>query len=95
MMSSPRIQLDIEALVLHGVSRRDGDVFAAAFTRELTRLLSNDGLPADLSPASIPTAASFAAFRGVMADTRPELHPDALGARAAAAVYTGLGGPAR
>ena len=95
MTTSPHIELTVDALVLHGVNPREGDVFATAFTRELTRLLSDDGLPADLSQESRPIAISFAESSGEMTDTGPDLSPDALGDRAAAAVYTGLGGPTR
>ena len=37
MKPSPRIELEIDALVLDGLSPREGALFAAAFRDELTR----------------------------------------------------------
>lgn len=88
----PRLALAIDALVLEGLSPRDGEIFAAAFSRELTRLLQA-GAPfgrlaghgmSDTIALSELAGGAFAAPRG--------LAPDALGARAAAAVYRGFDG---
>lgn len=81
------VELHIGELVLHGVSPRDGEAVADAFTRELTRLFSEQGVP-DSFVSMTGDAASLDA--GVL-DGKPGLAPDLLGAQAAQAVYAGLG----
>lgn len=56
-MDVSRIELDIGELVLDGFPRAHRDVVASAFTRELSRLLYERGVPSAASPAS-PSAAS-------------------------------------
>lgn len=42
------LELDIEELRLHGFKRSDREKIAAAVQAELLRLLSEDGIPAEL-----------------------------------------------
>jgi hypothetical protein len=76
------VELQIDAVVLHGFSRSDGHRAAAALQRELTRLVTAHGLPefssatsAHLDAGTIPAMAA-----------RPEL----TGIRAARAIHGGL-----
>lgn len=45
MRSEAAIELHIEELVLHGFARRDREAIARALEHELTRLLSEHGVP--------------------------------------------------
>lgn len=88
----PRLALAIDKLVLDGLSPRDGEIFAAAFSRELTRLLqagapfdelAGQGTTDTIALPELPGGA-FAAPHG--------LAPEALGVRAAAAICRGFEG---
>lgn len=87
MTQASRVELQIGELVLHGVSPRDGEAVATAFTQELTRLLSEQGVPATL--AALAGEAAFVEAGAL--DARPGMAPELLGAQAALAVYAGLG----
>lgn len=75
------VELQIEAVVLHGFSRADGHRAAAALQTELTRLVTAHGLPefssstsAHLDAGTIPAVAA---------------RPDLTGIRAARAIHGG------
>jgi len=91
MTQASRVELQIGELVLHGVEARDREAVAEAFTRELTRLLSENGVPEALSPTGGESqqvdSLDASLFPGSMG-----LSPGHLGTRVALAVYTGLGG---
>ena len=50
-MNAARVELRIDSLVLHGVAPGARDRVADAFSTELTRLLTERGVPAGLSTA--------------------------------------------
>ena len=80
-MGVSRIELEIGELVLDGVPRADRDIVAAAFTRELTRLLHLRGLPGEPS-AGVGAPPPLPATTG----------PRALGRAIARSVHEGLCG---
>ena len=72
------VRIDIDELVLHGVPPAHRYRVAAAFERELTRLLRMHGLPAvPTEPAPLPRTTS----------------PHRLGRALARSVHSGLSGP--
>jgi len=77
-MGVSRIELEIGELVLDGVPRTDRDIVAAAFTRELTRLLHERGdfAPEPVAPPPLPSTTG----------------PRALGRAIARSVHEGLCG---
>ena len=80
--ASASVELHIEAVVLHGFSRAEGHRAAAALQRELTRLVTAQGLP-EISPS---TTAHLDAGTIPAATARPDL----TGIRAARAIHGGL-----
>lgn len=46
------IELNIDKLVLHGFPKKDGAYIGRAVEQELTRLMQNNGVPADFSKDS-------------------------------------------
>jgi hypothetical protein len=95
MKPSPRIELEIDALILDGLSPREGALFAAAFRDELTRLLLTEGMPATVDQmATGRDGLPLAAVDGGVIAAPPGLAPEALGAHAAGALYRGLDGGA-
>ncbi|MBZ4400711.1 hypothetical protein OWM54_07380 [Myxococcus sp. MISCRS1] len=90
-MTTPRhICLHIDELVLHGVPASHREQVGEAVRVELTRLLTERGLPQGLSGA-VPRVDAGAIH------TRPHAAPQSLGVQVAQAVYAGLGqgGPTR
>ena len=75
-----RLEVQIEAVVLHGFARGDGHRAVVAFERELTRLVSTRGLPEVASTEHMDAGVIPAAAR-----------PEMTGIRAARAVHEGLG----
>ena len=78
-----RIEVEIGELVLTGVREADRDRVAAAFRRELTRLLQSRGLPAGTGTRDVVTG-----LPPLPATTSPYR----LGRALAQAVHTGLSG---
>ncbi|MCC2668856.1 MAG: hypothetical protein K0Q72_1327 [Armatimonadetes bacterium] len=90
MIRPAQIELQIDELVLHGVAERDGEAVGDAFTRELTRLLTEHGVPEALG-GETGGSLQVTALDGVL-DAAPGIAPDQLGARAARSVFAGMGG---
>jgi hypothetical protein len=84
-MTRPDVELEIEALRLHGVAPADAETVRAALTRELAALLTRDGAPAGVD-ALHDTIRLDAGRLGAASG------PDAMGVEIARAVYRGLGG---
>lgn len=78
----PSVELQIDAVVLHGFSRAEGHRATAALQRELTRLVTAHGLPEFSGNTAEPL--DVGAIRASAA--RPEL----TGVRAARAIHGGL-----
>lgn len=91
MTQASRVELHIEELVLHGVPLQDRDAFAAAFTFELTRLLTEQGVPTGLSIGGGRGQQLNSLDAGTL-NASPGLSPGHLGTRVAQAIYTGMGG---
>jgi hypothetical protein len=85
-MSGPKIELDIDELILHGFAASDRFRIAEAFRSELTRLLTehsrHETLPRSLNIDRIQ-AASFKVTNGAK--------PAAIGAQVAQSVYRQVG----
>jgi hypothetical protein len=90
MSEASRVELHVEELILHGVAPRDQDAVAHAFSHELTRLLTEQGIPEDLSSGIEGQHVPF--LDAGMLDARPGTAPTLLGTRAARLVYAGMGG---
>jgi hypothetical protein len=88
MTPASRIELQIGELVLHGVAPRDRQAVADAFAGELTRLLTERGVPEELGE----DGGQVESVDATMAGSTTGLGPGHLGTRIAAAVYAGLGG---
>ena len=82
----PNIQLHIERLILDGlpVSRTDGAVVQAAIETELTRLLTEGGLPR-ISAGSVEN------ISGGRIQLMPETNPTQTGYQIAGALMEGIG----
>lgn len=89
MIHASRVELQIGELVLDGVAPRDRDAVAEAFTRELTRLLSEQGVPEAFRPAGDGVQVESLA---ALLQPSEGLSPGHFGTRVAAAVYAGMGG---
>ncbi len=76
------VEVHIDALVLHGFSRPEGFRAAAALQRELTRLVTDQGLPG--------VSASRSGDIDAGAITAVPARPELTGIRAARAVHGGL-----
>ena len=85
MEMKPDIELHIEELVLHGVSRSDARRLGASMEAELGRMLTERGLPAGLRGGA-EIGAIDAGRMNLGAPARPE----STGAAVAKAVYGGL-----
>jgi hypothetical protein len=90
MIQASRVELQIGELVLDGVAPRDRDAVAEAFTRELTRLLSEQGVPEAFGPDG--DGAQVEALDAALLQPSAGLSPGHFGTRVAAAVYAGMGG---
>jgi hypothetical protein len=85
-MKPRRIALHIDQLVLHGVPAAHRQHVGEALRQELSRLLSEGGLPAGLATGgAVPRLEA-----GNIAVT-PGAAPRAMGSQIAQAIYSGLG----
>ncbi len=84
-MTPARVELHIEELVLYGLAPADRHRLAEAVRRELTRLLTEQGVPPRLSRGGEVTQLDGGSFHA-----EPGLRAEAAGARVARAVYGGL-----
>jgi len=84
-MKPRQIDLHVEELILEGFPVADRQVIGIAFRAELTRLLTDQGLPTDKA-VSRQVAALSARPITITAGARPE----AVGIQTARAVYQGL-----
>lgn len=79
------LRLHIEEVVLHGFNPRGRYAVGDAIQHELTRLLTERGLPTSLIAPRASEQLDAGAFH-----TAPNSRPHALGAQVARAVYGGL-----
>ena len=86
-----RIELQIGELVLHGVAERDSGAVRQAFVHELTRLLSENGVP-EMLGATPGSPVPLDVLHGGAFEAPPGAPPERLGEHAARAVYLGMGG---
>lgn len=85
MEMKPDVELHIEELVLHGVSRSDARQVGVAVEAELSRMLAEQGLPSGLrGGAEIGVIDAGQVSLGAAA------RPETTGAAVAKAVYGGL-----
>jgi hypothetical protein len=85
MEMRPDIELHIEELVLHGVSRSDARRVGAAVEAELGRMLTEQGLPSGLTGG-----AEIAAIDAGQVSLGATGRLESTGAAVAKAVYGGL-----
>jgi hypothetical protein len=84
-VTRPDVEIEIDALALHGVAPGDAEAVRAALTRELAVLVRERGAPARL--AELHEAVRLDAGRlGATSG------PDGMGVEIARALYRGLGG---
>lgn len=79
------IALRIDELALHGFAAADRQAIGAALQRELTRLISDQGVPAALTEGSSVDRLDAGVF-----NVAPGMSAEAIGAQVAQAVYGGL-----
>ena len=84
-MTPARIELEIGELILHGVPAHRSAAVAAALTGELTRLLTERGLPPKLA-----ISGEWAGLDGLELSANDARTPEALGIRAAQSIYEGM-----
>ena len=84
-MRPGNIELHIEELVLHGFDPGDGRRIGSALEAELTRLLTEQGLP-----PSLARGAEIEHLRGERFEVTPDTAPEEIGGHVARAVYGGL-----
>ncbi len=80
-----KVEVHIEELVLHGFPRADRRRIAAALQRELTRLISEQGVP-----RHVESGVETARLDGGSFEAPASGSPAIVGARVARAVYGGL-----
>lgn len=82
------VNLHIERLILEGIplSMREREVLETAVTTELTRLISESGLP-----AVMPTSGVVPSLAAGTVQLGPDNNPTLLGQQIAQAVYGGNG----
>jgi hypothetical protein len=84
-MTSPRVELHIDELVLHGVAPRDRRAVGEGVQRELTRLLMEGGVPAGWERGGEVTRLDGGSFQVTGSE------PGVIGIRVAEAIYRSLG----
>ncbi|WP_414569496.1 hypothetical protein [Nostoc sp. CCY 9925] len=85
-MIPTNVELHIEELLLHGFAAKDRDRIGEIIQHELTRLLSEGGLPPSLVQGGEMTRLDGGGFQ-VAAGAKPE----AIGVQIAQSIYGGLG----
>ncbi len=85
MVMKQNIDLYIEELVLHGFDHVNRHLIGAAVQGELTRLLTEQGLPSSLSHSG-----DHARLKGGTFNMTPNSKVEAIGAGVARSVYTGF-----
>ena len=80
------VRLRIDKVLLDGFPAADRDGIAAALAAELSRLLTERGLPPALTAGGEVPSLDGGAF-----DLDPGLDAEAIGRRVAGAVYDGMG----
>lgn len=84
---APAIELNIQELILHGFPPVDRYRIAEVVEHELTRLLSEGGLP-----ASVDQERTIARLAGGLIQAASGLSVEKVGAQIAQAIYRGLSG---
>ncbi len=79
------IKLNIEKLVLHGFSPTDRHRIGAAVERQLTQMLTEQGMPATLSQGG-----DMSHINGGTFNAAPNAKADTIGTQVAQSVYSGL-----
>jgi hypothetical protein len=85
-MTSPRIEVAIEELVLHGLDPRDRDGIRDSIERELERLFAARGVP-----ESLAAGGKIAELSNAVIEVQAGSHADALGAQVAQSLYKRVG----
>jgi hypothetical protein len=86
VMRPSRIELHIEELILHGFPPAARHHIGDALVRELTRLLTEEGVP-----PSLAAGGESARLNGGTFQSTHDTPVEAIGAQIARAVYGGLG----
>jgi hypothetical protein len=84
-MTPNTIELHIEELVLHGFPPKDRHLIGEAVQRELTKLLSERGIPSSLSKGG-----EIARLDGGSFNVKQGSKADVVGRQVAQAVYGGM-----
>lgn len=80
------IELHIEELVLHGFARKDQVRIQRAVEQELSRLLTEQGIPGGLAQGG-----ELQQLNGGSFNVRSGMRAEAVGAQVAQAIYGGMG----
>jgi hypothetical protein len=80
------IELHIEELVLHGFARKDQARIQRVIEQELTRLFTEQGIPASLSQSN-----EIQQLQGGSFNVRAGMGVEAIGSQVAQAIYGGMG----
>lgn len=80
------IELQIEELVLHGFARKDQGRIQRAIEQELTRLFTEQGVPASLSRSQ-----KIQQLQGGSFNVRVGMGFEAIGSQVAQGIYGGMG----
>ncbi|MBD2253365.1 hypothetical protein [Nostoc parmelioides] len=80
------IELQIEELLLHGFARKDQVRIQRAIEQELTRLLTEQGVPASLSRSQ-----EIQQLQGGSFNVRAGMGVETIGSQVAQAIYGGIG----
>lgn len=80
------LELHIEELVLHGFAHRDQARIQRSIEQELTRLFTEQGVPASLS-----TTNEIQQLPGSSLNVRVGMSVEAIGSQVAQAIYGGMG----
>ena len=87
MAMNPReVELYIEELVLRGFAGGDRHEIRAAVQQELTRLLTEQGIP-----PSLMEGRSIARLDGGSVEVAPDATPEVIGTQIARSIYGGFG----